>query len=65
MADDKEITLREAAKLAGLKPEPKDPEMKAEQRRSNQPGASATAALEAMLGASRRGKTVKGPHAPR
>lgn len=56
---DNEVTLREAAKLAGIKSPVLDAEVPEYERPSNQPGAEATMTLEAMLGASRKGKTVR------
>jgi hypothetical protein len=61
MADrkDDEVTLKEAARLAGLTPPDVDPETPESERPANRPGAEATAALDAMLSASRAGKIVR------
>jgi hypothetical protein len=61
MADrkDDEVTLEEAARLAGIKSEGTDPDTPESERPSNQPGAEATAVLDAMLSASRAGKIVR------
>lgn len=55
-----EITLRKAARLAGVKRQPVDKDTPEHERPANQPGAEARATLDAMLAASRRGKTIRG-----
>lgn len=64
MGEADEVTIQEAAQVAGLTPEPyaRD-DAHPEAWRSNRPGAEASADLEAMLGASRRGKRVGGKQA--
>jgi hypothetical protein len=57
--DANEVTLKEAARLAGIRPQKHDPSQPEQDRPANRPGAEAQATLEAMLGASRRGKTLK------
>lgn len=54
---DDAITLREAAEyVTHRRPEP---DVLEEDRPANQPGAEATAALDAMLAASRHGRIVR------
>lgn len=57
---DDAISLREAAKLAGIKRKPVSADTSEHERPANQPGAEASAVLDSMLAASRRGKTVGG-----
>lgn len=61
MSDDpNEITLREAVVERRPRPvAPDDPEQAAREKRAREVG-NAGATLDAMLGASRRGKTVRG-----
>lgn len=57
---DHEISIRKAARLAGIKRQPVDKDTPAHERPANQPGAEASAVLDSMLAASRRGKTIRG-----
>lgn len=58
MSDGITITLREAAKLAGILPQTVAADTSEHTRPANQPGAEANAALETMLAASRKGKRI-------
>lgn len=57
---DNTVSIRKAARLAGIKRQPVDKDTPEHERPANQPGAEASAVLDAMLAASRRGKTVRG-----
>lgn len=57
---DGEISMRKAARLAGIKRQTVDKTTPEHERPANQPGAEASAVLDAMLAASRRGKTIRG-----
>ena len=59
MSDQQQITLREAALLAGITPQPVDKDTPDAERPGNQPGVEAHAMLETMLAASRRGKSIR------
>lgn len=59
MADTDELTLREAAQLVGATDRP-PAHVEDADRPANRPGAEATAHLDVMLGASRKGKVVRG-----
>lgn len=58
--DDNEITLKQAAKIAGVKKQHLNDAMPESERPANQSGAEATAVLDTMLAASRKGKVVRG-----
>lgn len=58
MPDD-EVTLKQAAELLKLKRQHLNDAMPESKRPANQPGAEATAVLDTMLAASRRGKVVR------
>lgn len=56
-----EITIREAAELVGVKPKPEGTVRDPATSPANVHGAEATASLDVMLAASRKGKTVRRP----
>lgn len=56
---DEEITLKQAAEVAGVMRPRVDADLPESERPANQPGAEATASLDTMLAASRQGKVVR------
>jgi hypothetical protein len=56
-----EITIREAAELAGVKPKPEGTVRDPKTSPANVNGAEATASLDVMLAASRKGRIVRRP----